>query len=464
MSPERRHAEEGIALISALFAVVVLLGLSVLFVATARFETRSSGIARDFELALHVAEGAAYDLIPSINADADGFTTTDSLTGDPHKFPSTLTAAQERQQAIDYAFSAASLVQFTGGEGYAMRPVDENGVPLRVIYAVGFVPERATPNRVRVLKMRFDALRYSPNFGLLTGGSLTVGGSATLVGTGGSIHSNGSVDEGSPGSFYVERHLTARGTVDPDLCADYGTSKGVQGECRGDAARQPIPEIDAREFYGLRNQAAAPWYDLCPPGSDPSFPTTATIHEPPTTMPGTPCTGSVIWAHETQSFLGWRFSTQFNEWRASNVGSGVFYVYQRNALVTGTQSTTAPFDPVTIIAEEKVGDASGAASGHVELRGNASMTSALSNVAIITDRDFIANATADVQGLVAANEQIDVTGNFKVTGAIVAQEEKDTPGSKVTASKVSGNLRIDYDGSLQVPLAGVIRITAWNEL
>jgi hypothetical protein len=451
----RGHDEDGVALIAALLAVVILMGLSVVFVAVATFETRSTAGARDAETAIHVAEGAVDDLIPRVNLAPDEYV-TQQADGTPHVVPADATAEEERDLILEYAAEAdpgetgdgPRLVRFGTGEGLAIRPVDDDDDPRDVMYAVGWVPSRDAAVRTRVVKVRFDTLRFNPNVGLLTGGDLTFGGSAKVTGSGGTVHANGDASS-QPGNFSVSGDLMETGSLEEALCDE----KKVAGDCYGGAARRPVPEIDAREMYLLHGQNSAPWFDLCPPGPD----TVPTVREH---SPVGPCEGDLVeWDAGSESFRGWRY--QDGEWRATHAHPGVYYAHRSNARITGT--TGSEQQPLTVIASAASGDAGGDA-GNIVTSGNPQLVSALSGMTLVADRDIVLGGTVTLEGLVAAHEQVDIPGNVHITGAVIAEDAPHTTGSPGSKSPVAGNMTIDYDGTLEVPLAGVIRITAWNEL
>lgn len=446
----RRRAwsdEEGVALVGVLLAVVVLFGLSVVFVATATFETRSTSGSRDFETAVHVAEGAIDHLIPAINFEP-GFYSTD---GDhPDGFP----RPEDRAEIIALGEDAAEedLVRLAEGEGFAIRPVDGSGEPLNEIWSVGWVPNRANPVRVRALRIEFDRFRYKPEFGLFTGGPLTFGGDATVTGDFGNVHTNqNATSTGS--SFYIEGDFTASGPMNVD-CGQ------VDGACHGDAQPQPEPEISAREIHRLHHQAAAPWFDLCPPvGTTP-----ATVRP---WSAGGPCTSdTILWTSgDSHHYRGWRYHQ--SQWKThQTMHTGVYYVHERNAEIGSMDE----FRAVTVIAEEKVGDG-GAASGHIRVTGAARLEYALAGLTLVADRDILMSGNSQVRGLIAANEQISISGEVVITGAALAQNAKNTLNSDIDCgstdgcpSHVSGEMQIIYDDELDVPLTGVIRIISWDEL
>jgi hypothetical protein len=70
------------------------------------------------------------------------------------------------------------------------------------------------------------------------------------------------------------------------------------------------------------------------------------------------------------------------------------------------------------------------------------------------------------EGVYAAHEQFDITGNTDLTGVIIANDYCDSSGSPVSDATVnlSGSAHIDYDGLLEIPIGRRIRTTHWNEL
>jgi hypothetical protein len=426
----------------ALLAIIVV--GSIVSVVTARSiaESRNTQFDNEYATVLHVAEAGAYALVPKLNADPDNYVTVDG-DGQPYEYvlADGATPAEVRQWLLAIAEAAPSsqLVSTAEGDGFAIRPVDSDGNPLDVVYAVGWVPNRDGAVRRRMLKLRFDSLRYRPDFGLFTGGHLTFGGDAKVLGQYGNVHTNGNATTPG-GDWEVDGDFTAHGTC-PAPCAP-------------GAANHTPPNINARDMYQLKPQAATEWFDLCPPAGA----TPATVQS---WSPTGPCNGDVLWTSgQTQRYRGWRFHQ--SQWSAgSDVQKGVYYVYQRNATLGAGPSEVRP---ITVIAEEKVGDG-GAQSGHIGLTGAAKMRSALSGLTLIADRDITMSGEAYVEGFVGANEQIELAGDVHVVGAVVAQNEKDTPSSWVTGSSSAlGDARITYDVALDIPLTGVIRIIAWNEL
>lgn len=463
------EGEDGVALVAALLAVIVLFGLSVVFVSVATFESRSTAGSRDYEVVIHVAEGAIDDLIPEVNRDASFCSARGStgsacdefgLTGQGYERPADMSSSEARAwiRQLGEEADETELVRLADGEGFAIRPVDPSGVQLDEIWAVGWVPDREDPQRVRALRIEFDRLRYNPDVGLLTGGDLAFGGSAEVGGSFGHIHANGDANEhSSVGAFRVAGDVTVAGTISDAICDQITFDTDTPSECRGGAARRAVPHVNARDLYDLRDQAVGtPWFDLCP-GPEVRL-----------WSSGGPCTGDLQWSGNPPSYRGWKYegpsgTRTYGRWKGINIHEGVYYVRHGNAYLQSTSGNNPR--AVTVLAEENTSDVHGANSGHIQLAGGAQITSALSGLALVADRDIKLEGGADITGLVAMQEQFEVEGGVTITGAVLIEDVKDTSGSWVERpSKLHGNLNIHYDGGLEVPLAGVIRIIGWNEL
>ena len=120
---------------------------------------------------------------------------------------------------------------------------------------------------------------------------------------------------------------------------------------------------------------------------------------------------------------------------------------------------------LTLLVEAAPGNL-GALWGNLTVSGNPSLGPRLGDLLFLADRDIEISGNPDqgYNGFIAAHEQIKFNGNPTINGAAVAEAAPDTPGSPLPDNTVSGDARITYNGGLSVPLSGIVRITAWNEL
>jgi hypothetical protein len=498
----RLHDEDGVALVTALLAVVILSGLMIVFFSRAMTEIRVSGDARNFETAVHAAEAASDTQIRALNADDDHVT----LDGDE---PVALEELEEfdgterewvLQQLDRFRDVEGVWLETSRGEAFAFRPT-EGGEPADVLYAAGAIPRFAVDDgdrvRVRVLKMQIAQDHWVPEFALMTEGDLGVGGSASIKVDGcdpstpqsiqltciADVHTNGELTWTGQGAD-VEGQITVAGGECPSVNAIGGCLDSTDG-----VASKPVPPFQTRSFYRPPDEVTADpddpppgfnpdpagdvmaWYDLCDDGRV----------RRPDPAGATPCTGDVIWPDDdtdsTSGFRGWEYGTKANNtgWHATSARAGVYYVYGADAYMSGTGNELRA---LTILVDD-AGNGSGA--GSLRITGNPRYRPAMEDVLFVADRDFSGQGTGqgsgsssdpceesfedlqDYAGFIGAGEQIEVYGNMRLAGAIVAQDKAEEH-SMVSESGVSGNMCLDYSHDLEVDLSGIWVITYWNEL
>jgi hypothetical protein len=469
------RSEDGVALMTALLAVLILSGLALVFVARATAETRASGTSRNHEVAIHTAEAAADVQIAAINA-LNSHVTRDNVNVQVQG-PGVVNEDTWARSLLPRMRGSAAWVAGDSGEAYAVRPVDAAGDPIEAIYAVGATPSFDAPNaQVRAIKMQVAQDNFIPRFALLTDGDLKFGGNAAIV------HPDcvPAQPETCIADVHVNKGFTNPGsssTVQGQIRVAGGTCPSgvtaVKGCAHADVAVYPIPEFTARSFYmrDLDKLRADPdpgrlvdWYDLCPDG---------TVRPP--SVAG-PCRSTeVVWpADDTgNNFRGWDFKLSQNEWSSSALDSGVFYVYRANASING--SAGAGQRAVSVIVE---GGGTANRSGNLEIRGNPALQAALPDVLFITDRDLAMSGTASggsgtecgqdgasYSGVIGVVEQLDVGGTVDLRGAILVRDKTDESNVvQRNNASISGTMCLQYDDNLAIDLTGIWVVTFWNEL
>jgi hypothetical protein len=474
---KRIHQDEaGVALITALLAVLILSGLAVVFVSRATAETRASGNSRNHEVAIHTAEAAADVQIAELNA-LDTHVTRDNSNVEVQGPATGVDENTWARSLLPRMRDSDAWVEGDSGEAYAVRPVDAAGDAVQAIYAVGATPGFAAPNaQIRVIKMQVAQDNFIPRFALLTDGHLKFGGNAAIV--------HPDCDVAQPETCVADVHVN-KGFTNP------GNSSTVQGQVRvaggacpsgvtavngcadTDVAPYPIPEFTARSFYmrdldKLRSDPdpgrLVEWYDLCPNG---------TVRSPSTAGP---CTGGQLWpADDTgNNFRGWDWKPSQNEWSSTNLDSGVFYVYRANASINGSAGVGQR--AVSVIVEG--GGVSPNRSGNLEIKGNPALQAALPDVLFITDRDLAMSGTASggsgtecgqdgasYSGVIGVVEQLDVGGTVDLRGAILVRDQTDESNVvQRNNASISGTMCLQYDDNLAIDLTGIWVVTFWNEL
>lgn len=491
MFPDLHRNEEGLALITSLFAILILTGLSVLFVASATNLTKQSRISTTYERAIHLSEAAVDDVIARVSTDdlvsGDYYVTKDA-TGAEIVYD----GSDEESWALAQAATVHpdEIIPLEDGEAVGIRPRDASG-PMNVIYGVSYVPNRANAVETRVIRVSFQRKLLKPRFAFQTGpacdGSSPAGVGGLSLQGGGSIldgdpstdpdadvHTNGSISV-TGSNFVVDGTLTAGpgGTVAPGVDAPDGTSAPTAD----DQPCEDIPIINPRDVYvrsinqnHVGNTSGGQWrWDLCYDAAT----DTATVRLPAAATG--PCTGTVhadLTGGAVGVFQGWTFDDNKLVWSTNAVQGGIYYIYGASAKINGSEGGTRQY--VTVLVESLTGDESGSGTsctggsntGNLCLAGNPKLEPAYKDIQFIASRDIEFGGTPGSQfkGLVTAGEQVGVTGNAALEGAVIAQDRADTSGSVLHKNVVSGSMTLTFDGDLAPFIDSVVRVTAWNEL
>jgi cytoskeletal protein CcmA (bactofilin family) len=430
-------------------SMVLVIGISGVLVAASILATTlvnralggSSGHV-SYEQALHLAEEGVDQVLARVQAD-DTYSTGQVA-------PAAATPAEEEAWAAEL-LATAPVIEVDEGEYAFIKPANRS-----VVYAAGWVPDRASALRPRYLKAEYLFSTYNPPKAILIGGDLVISGNADVSGIAGDVHSNGDIElSGSP---TISGDLTSSGSIS---VGGGGGTTGVAGDVQSDASPQFVPPVEPREMWELLHaDYADSWYDLCPDG---------TVRRADAS---TPCNGTISGsATSGQAFRGWTFhgTGSSREWQKDGSGeySGVYYVYQAGANVSKNPGEVGNPWRATVIAESANADGACPADwGDIHVNGTPRVVGFIDGLALVAGRDLKiqGNANQRFEGLMAAHEQVEVSGNPTLVGALVAEDACDTPGSPVTTSSVSGSMAIVYDGNLDVQLANLIRTSLWLEL
>lgn len=324
--------------------------------------------------------------------------------------------------------------------------------------AEGTVTRRGHPVRRRVQAL----LGPSPPGAFLMGcaggpGSLALGGGALVDGSRGSIHSNCNIAvSGTPS---VGRNLTATGTITG--------SPTVGGTIAGGAPAIPVPSINPATYRPLADYA----FKEFPAGSATCPAGCAKIYAGDGVTEVFDATAGGIWP---AAAAGWRYSgtpgVSGTWWYEGGgvppeVQGKTFYFAQAggagpgetgNAKVSGSPGSAADNWRTTLVAE-----------GHIDVSGNPTMRAHSQNLLFVAGTDVaIAGTTAatwSLGGIVAAHEQVALSGNPKIVGFVVA-ENAASGDPFVGATAIGGNARITYNGLPSAPWPAPIVVLVWREL
>lgn len=425
-TPDGRDGERGFAMVTVILFGVVLTAVALMAVNQADTAISRSSGHLSFEQEVHLAETGIDQALARIQQQED-WGTVDTV-------PLSVTTVAEQDAWAIGELATAPVIALGTGEYAVVKPKNR-----QVVYAAGWSPSRDDATRERVLKAEYLFSTYSPANAVLTNGALDIGGSATVSGDLGNVHANGNVT-------VVGSALTLSGTLTAT-----GTVTGGQPGWSGGVPPQEVPTIDPRSIYD--RYSATPgytgdWYDLCPDGA---------VRQPGASGP---CTGTILSA--SGGLRGWTLKSGM--WQNDrDPYDGTYYVHELSAKIRGT---ARPWR-ATILASAS-GSSGSLSGGDIEMTGKPLISPYLPDVALVAGRDLDIQGTGSgdgsYEGLLGSHEQLKVTGNPTLYGALVSENATHSAGSPVSTNYVSGNMLIHHDRALEADLGGLIRTTLWLEL
>jgi len=453
--------ERGIAMVSVVGMSAILFSIAAVIFTRNLSDYNQVRSDRRFEQAIQVADSGVDHTLFKVGANPSYTTEPAELGGDPDVPDFAGDKAAEEAWVLFHA-ADNPLVITPEGEWATIRPSNAE-----VIYSVGYVPTRANPFKTRIIRAAYDYAPFVPSTAILTDGDLQLGGNAQITGDAGGVHTNG--------------NLTITGatvTVEKDQSAK-GECFGCTNPPGGGQPEREVPLVDPRENYALSE------YDLCPDGQIRTGPSYAVPDGNPPNASGTPCQGTIL----PGLYRGWTYQGSDNvkgaNWKYNDQTPyhGVYYIYQGSALIEGSPGTPATPWLVTIFAEST--SSSGGERGHCDIApqhvggdidaaggGDVRPNPKAHPLHLIAGRDLQMRGTPGNrwEGVYAAHEQFELTGNVVLNGVIIANDYCDTrtplPGSPVQKNiiNVGGSASLNYNGDLEVPLGRRIRTTHWNEI
>ena len=266
---------------------------------------------------------------------------------------------------------------------------------------------------------------------IATGGNLQISGNPTVNGSAGSVHSNDDMDvSGNP---TISQDLTASGDYDASGSPTVG---GVEG---GGQPTVTIPAVNPADYRDLAD------YVLKSNGK---------VYESDGTTVVFDTSGGDAWPSNDG---GWKISGDKWDWVGDEVGGdadSVFYI-EGNVVIGSNPGESGSDWQVTLIVE-----------GYIEISGNPEMQANTDDLQIVAGTDVKINGDMAASGIIAAHEQIGISGNFQLTGYMIA-EDAATNDDMVEYDYISGNPDITYNGNLSTLGAGgggSFNVLTWRQV
>jgi hypothetical protein len=147
---------------------------------------------------------------------------------------------------------------------------------------------------------------------------------------------------------------------------------------------------------------------------------------------------------------------------------GTLYV-EGHAKITGNAGVQGNHWVTTIIATGDI-EISGTPimrppNSSDSFQGNSLFRSGTENLLLVAGKDLkiVGNAQQRFEGIMAAHEQLEVTGNPTLKGFMLA-ENATTVSNTVINTRVNGDMSLTYNGNLKNPLKGDVQMLSWRQL
>lgn len=270
---------------------------------------------------------------------------------------------------------------------------------------------------------------YQNARGILAAQDLTISTTTNVQGALGSVHTNGNLT--LSGTVSVAADATAAGTYTRSGAVTVG---GVSG---GGEAAVSVPTISPSSLSGQAD------YILERVGNAGRIRVAAT--------------GQTY----SSGWNGWSYNRTSRVWSNSrtSIPGGTYYADQGSVTITGAAGTTASPWRATLIATNDI-----TITGRVVMTPDSVTSTDYADLALLAGGDVLINLTsgsASLTGLIAANEQVRISGTVTVTGAVAAAGAA-SARSTVTANSVSGNVTISNSRQLKTPVTGPVRVLSWT--
>jgi cytoskeletal protein CcmA (bactofilin family) len=399
--------ERGTALITALLLMASLTAIGVFSTNVTTVNQEITGNLKASKRAFYLAEAGMHHAKIFLSQNKGNWNAYGNAT------PQTLLPATQLATVGTYTVT----IQDAGGGGRRVRSIGNT-----------------SSNAMTVLESLMRIGSFNPGNAITVGGNLTLSGNPTIEGTNGGVHANGNLS--ISGSVYISENATATGTY------SQSGSPTIGATAAGSQPQVTIPAVDPTVF------AASTDYRLAADGN--------VYDKNGVAQP---------LDEKKHDWNGWNFSSGTWNLSGNTTINATLYI-EGNASISGSPgSATSPWI-ATIIA-----------TGSIQLSGSPVMRpptqtdpgnlyrSGTENLLFVAGQDVQITGTPNqvLQGIIAAHEQVSLSGNSQVTGFIIA-DDASNKGTVVVNDAVQGNIDLTYNGGISNPFPGDVEILTWQQL
>ncbi len=413
----KRAAQKGAALVVGLLMTTVL---AIVGVNAAKSSVAQQRMANNYRFSIEAMNNAEVGIAIAINqmnldrVGENGFDDEldpngDGVTNDRLSFT--------RADRDSNTFFNVVLVDDDDGDDDPS--VDSNGIVRLMSQGISDVGSTRTINvRISIAVGVLPPIMLDS--AIMVEGDLTISGDPTLCGANQDIHSNANIMlSGDP---VTSGNVSAAGTVT-------GTPEGG-GTVESGAAYVELPQIDPLDYAEYAEYV---------------------LHSDGDIYDGA---GNYIDNADGVAWRGWKFSS--NKWLtdSSDVQAGFLYFQGEYGNVKISNETGTADDPweVTILADGWI-DISG--NPHIANYENPDHPPFVQALMLVSDADIkiSGNPNQTYNGIVAAAEQIQISGNATVEGVLVAAD-RSNDSELVVENKISGRMIMSYGGGYNFEVEG----------
>ncbi len=328
------------------------------------------------------------------------------------------------------------------GDGNPFDDSDE----ILILESTGYGTPRGPAGPAHVIRctVALEVNDPTAKYAILTNDDLYVYGALLVDGTLGRIHSD--QDLTVQGATTIARSATASGTL-----TTIGTSYNVGGDFLPNRPIVPIKPVRPSDYRPHAD------FVLTGDGRVQSGATGLVLHDAGAAAPRGRRGGG------SGDYNGFAWDAQ-NGWSTVTSGwvDGVYYV--EGSITMNHGGTAGRPWRVTIVAE-----------GSISMQGNPYLTPCLNETELlVAGGDVYARGTgtnAEVEGLILAHEQVDLSGNFTLHGRVIAESAVNTAGSPVADRTnpllvtCGGGVHVQYNDRLYRSLSTEFRlpVRSWQE-
>ncbi|MBI4833197.1 MAG: hypothetical protein HY811_00025 [Planctomycetes bacterium] len=282
----------------------------------------------------------------------------------------------------------------------------------------GFIPNSIInpniPNEsIIVAMLRYKPPLYQPNAAIVSGGDMKISGNPEILGDNGTVIVNGSIDIG--GNAIIAQDVLATGNI------NITGNPSIGGDQQEFAPPPDIPPITPSDYYSYRD------FRLASNGK---------VYDTSETM---------VWdTMVSGEYQGWQYDGAGKWTLNGNSASNYTYYIEGDVKISGNPGLPGNPWRTTLIT-----------TGYLDISGSPKVAPNEEGTLYIVGRDVKisgANYQQTEQALIAAHEQVNISGTSSYLGSILAEDAEDVCDLVTTASElsmdISGNPSLTYNGAL----------------